>query len=159
MINKAWRSLPSAVEEHYWGKFGTRPYAHNEAQRGPGTSFENGNYLGVSWWWREIEIPKFKAGQRVIVSIRSARLRSEVYCNGKLCGYTIMTELPFQADLTGCREAGTESHNVRSLHAKDKAIRVASPHRFASFGQNLNLGTKSWHQPQSMKRPSGSYKS
>jgi hypothetical protein len=27
-------TLPSMVEEHYWGKFDTRPYAHNEAQRG-----------------------------------------------------------------------------------------------------------------------------
>src|SRR5271168_5417390 len=32
-------TLPSTVEEHFWGSFGTRPYAHNEAQRGPGTSF------------------------------------------------------------------------------------------------------------------------
>src|SRR5580692_721165 len=52
-------TLPSTVEEHYWGAFGTRPYAHNEAQRGPGTSFQNGNYLGVSWWWRTVQIPKF----------------------------------------------------------------------------------------------------
>jgi beta-galactosidase len=102
-------TLPTTVEEHYWGKFGTRPYAYNEAQRGPGTTFQNGNYLGVSWWWHEIQIPKFKAGQRVIVSIRGARLRSEVYCNGKLCGYTIMTELPFQADLTEAVKPGQKA--------------------------------------------------
>src|ERR1700677_1613821 len=63
-------TLPSTVEEHYWGKFGTRPYTKNEAQRGAGTSFPNGNYLGVSWWWREITVPKFKRGQRVVVSFR-----------------------------------------------------------------------------------------
>jgi beta-galactosidase len=111
-------TLPTTVEEHFWGRFGTRPYAHNEAQRGPGTSFENGNYLGVSWWWREIEIPKFKKGQRVIVSIRGARLRSEVYCNGKLCGYTIMSELPFQADLTGAVKPGQKAQI---------AIRITNP--------------------------------
>ena len=111
-------TLPTTVEEHFWGKFGTRPYAHNEAQRGPGTSFENGNYLGVSWWWREIEIPKFKSGQRVIVSIRGARLRSEVYCNGKLCGYSIMTELPFQADLTDAVKPGEKTK---------LAIRITNP--------------------------------
>jgi len=111
-------TLPTTVEEHFWGKFGTRPYAHNEAQRGPGTSFENGNYLGVSWWWREIQIPKFKAGQRVIVSIRGARLRSEVYCNGKLCGYTIMTELPFKADLTEAVKPGQKAQI---------AIRITNP--------------------------------
>jgi hypothetical protein len=111
-------TLPSTVEEHYWGKFGTRPYAKNEAQKGAQTSFPNGNYLGVSWWWREIEIPKFKAGQRVIVSIRGARLRSEVYCNGKLCGYSIMTELPFQADLTNAVKPGQKTQ---------LAIRITNP--------------------------------
>lgn len=54
-------TLPTTVEEHYWGKFGTRPYTKNEAQRGAGTTFQNGNYLGVSWWWREISVPKFKS--------------------------------------------------------------------------------------------------
>ncbi len=111
-------TLPSTVEEHFWGAFGTRPYAHDEAQRGPGTSFANGNYLGVSWWWREIEIPKFKVGQRVIVSIRGARLRSEVYCNGKLCGYSIMTELPLEADLTDAVKPGQKAQ---------LAIRITNP--------------------------------
>ena len=111
-------TLPTTVEEHYWGSFGIRPYAHNEAQRGPGTSFGTGNYLGVSWWWREIDIPKFKAGQRVIVSIRGARLRSEVYCNGKLCGYSIMTELPFQADLTDAVKPGQKAQ---------LALRITNP--------------------------------
>jgi beta-galactosidase len=99
-------TLPTTVEEHYWGKFGTRPYSNFEAQRGPGTSFPNGNYLGVSWWWRQIQVPDFKPGQRVTVSFRGARLRAEVYCNGKLCGYTIMTELPFTADLTNAVKPG-----------------------------------------------------
>jgi hypothetical protein len=111
-------TLPSTVEEHYWGKFGTRPYTKHEAQRGAGTSFGNGNYLGVSWWWREITIPKFKHGQRVVVSFRGARLRAEVYCNGKLCGYTIMTELPFQADITGAIKPGRQAQ---------LAVRITNP--------------------------------
>lgn len=111
-------TLPSTVEEHFWGKFGARPYAPNEAQKGPKTSFPNGNYLGVSWWWREIQIPKFKKGQRVVISFRGARLRAEVYCNGKLCGYTIMTESPFQADLTDA---------VKSEQKAQLAIRITNP--------------------------------
>jgi len=99
-------TLPSTVEEHYWGKFGRRPYTKNETQRGAGTSFGNGNYLGVSWWWRSVQVPKFKPGQHITVSFRGARLRSEVYCNGKLCGYTIMGELPFQADITNAVKPG-----------------------------------------------------
>lgn len=113
-------TLPSTVEEHFWGKLngGPRPYAKNEAQKGPQTSFPNGNYLGVSWWWKQIQVPDFKPGQRVIVSFRGARLRAEVYCNGKLCGYTIMTELPFTADLTDAVKAGQPAQ---------LAIRITNP--------------------------------
>jgi hypothetical protein len=106
------------VEEHYWGKFGTRPYNKHEAQRGAGTSFPNGNYLGVSWWWRDIQVPDFKPGQHIVVSFRGARLRAEVYCNGKLCGYTIMTELPFQADLTDAVKPGQKTQ---------LAVRITNP--------------------------------
>ncbi len=111
-------ALPTTVEEHYWGKFGTRPYSQYEAQKGPQTSFPNGNYLGVSWWWRQIRVPEFKAGQRVVVSFRGARLRSEVYCNQKLCGYSIMTELPFTADITDAVKAG---------QAAQLAVRITNP--------------------------------
>jgi hypothetical protein len=111
-------TLPTTVEEHYWGKFGTRPYGRHEAQRGAQTSFPNGNYLGVSWWWREVRVPKFKKGQRVVVSFRGARLRAEVYCNGKLCGYTIMTELPFTADLTDAVKPGQPAQ---------LAVRITNP--------------------------------
>jgi len=113
-------TLPSTVEEHFWGKLngGPRLYAKNEAQKGPQTSFPNGNYLGVSWWWRQIQVPDFKPGQRVVVSFRGARLRAEVYCNGKLCGYTIMTELPFTADLTDAVKPGQPAQ---------LAIRITNP--------------------------------
>jgi beta-galactosidase len=111
-------TLPSTVEEHYWGKFGRRPYTKNEAQRGKGTAFGNGNYLGVSWWWRSIQVPQIKAGQHIVVSFRGARLRSEVYCNGKLCGYTIMSELPFQADITDAVKPGQTAQ---------LAVRITNP--------------------------------
>src|SRR5882762_2304400 len=70
-------TLPSTVEEHYWGKMGLRPYGKFETQKGPDTSFPNGAYQGVSWWWREIDVPQLKPGQRLLVSFRGARLRSE----------------------------------------------------------------------------------
>src|ERR1700722_6383891 len=111
-------TLPSTVEEHDWGKLALRPYAKNEAQAGPRTDLPNGNYLGVSWWWREISAPRFKPGQRVIVSFRGGRLRREVYCNQKLCGYTIMTELPFTADITDAVESGQPAQ---------LAIRITNP--------------------------------
>jgi beta-galactosidase len=111
-------TLPTTVEEHYWGKFGLRPYSNFEAQKGPKTSFPNGNFLGVSWWWRQIDVPNFKPDQRLVVSFRGARLRAEVYCNGKLCGYTIMTELPFTADITDAVKPGQPAQ---------LAIRITNP--------------------------------
>lgn len=111
-------TLPTTVEEHYWGKLGTRPYNHYEAQRGPDTSFPNGNYLGVSWWWRKFQVPSFKPGQRVVVSFRGARLRAEVYCNHKLVAYTIMGELPFEADVTGAVKPGQPA---------ELAVRITNP--------------------------------
>ncbi len=110
--------LPTTVEEHYWGKLGTRPYGPHEAQRGAITSFKNGNYLGVSWWWRNIQVPKFKPGQRVTLSFRGARLRAEVYCNHRLVAYTIMGELPFEADLTKEVKPGQEAQI---------AVRITNP--------------------------------
>ena len=102
-------TLPTTVEEHYWGKLGLRPYTKFESQRASSSDLRIGNYLGISWWWREIRVPKFQPGQRVVASFRGARLRAEVYCNGKLCGYSIMGELPFKADLTGAVEPGKKA--------------------------------------------------
>jgi len=111
-------TLPTTVEEHYWGKLGLRPYSPYEAQRGKDTSFPVGNYLGVSWWWRTISVPKFQPGQRVVISFRGARLRSEVYCNQHLSGYTIMGELPFEADVTD---------SVRPGSTAQLALRITNP--------------------------------
>lgn len=112
-------TLPSTVEEHYWGKFGFRPYTRDVAAIFSGDkTYQNGDYQGVSWWWRTIQAPVLKPGQRLILHIRGARLRTEVYCNGKLCGYTIMTELPFDSDLTDA---------VRPGQPAQVALRITSP--------------------------------
>jgi hypothetical protein len=94
-------SLPSTVEQHYWGKFGARPYTQNEFTYAASDPVpRNGAYRGVSWWWREIEIPAAFRGRRLILTIRGARLRAEVYLNRKLVGYSIIEELPFDCDVT-----------------------------------------------------------
>jgi len=112
-------TLPTTVEEHYWGKFHPRPYVFAVASiSGHDPSEVNGSYQGVSWWWRTISAPRLKPGQRLVVHIRGARLRSEVYCNGKLCGYSIMTELPYGADITDAIQAGQPT---------TLAIRITNP--------------------------------
>jgi beta-galactosidase len=94
---------------------------------------QNGAYFGVSWWHRPIDIPASMRGKRIFLHIRSARLRAEVYLNGKLCGYSIMEELPFEADLTHAANPGGENH---------LAIRITNP--FGRFdwvdGSNAKWG-------------------
>ncbi len=102
-------TLPSTVEEHFWGKtaIGERPYAAGEYfywHSDPGV--KNGNYLGVSWWSREFSAPTLKPGQRLVINFRGARLRAEVYVNHQLVGYNLITEVPFTADVTGAVKTG-----------------------------------------------------
>ena len=50
-------TLPTTVEQHHWGKFGSRPYTPDEYRYAADDPIpQNGAYLGVSWWGREIHI-------------------------------------------------------------------------------------------------------
>ncbi|MFP1133382.1 sugar-binding domain-containing protein, partial [Asticcacaulis sp. W401b] len=79
---------------------------------------QNGAYRGVSWWWREITIPASAKDQRVLLHIRGARLRAEVFLNEKLVGYSILSEQPFDCDLTGAMAPGGTNR---------LAIRITNP--------------------------------
>jgi hypothetical protein len=123
-------TLPGTVEQHFWGKFGAgpasgdqpgkpRPYTPDEYRYAADDPVpQNGAYFGVSWWWREIEIPASMAGKRIFLHVRGAHLRAEVYLNQKLVGYSIMEELPFEAELTHAATPGGK--NVL-------AIRITNP--------------------------------
>ena len=96
-------SLPSTVEEHFWG----RPPAGVPAGSAP-TDIVNarGNYLGVSWWYRPFTAPALRPGERLVFSFPGARLRAEVYVNGHLVGYDLVGETPFTADATRALKPG-----------------------------------------------------
>ena len=111
-------SLPSTVEEHYWGVNGFRKYQDEYFYETQDTVPKNGNYLGVSWWWKEISIPKSFAGKHVKLFIRGARLRAEVYLNQKLIGYNIITEGSFDCDASSAGKPGGK--NIL-------AIRITNP--------------------------------
>lgn len=111
--------LPSTVEQHDWGKFGLRPYASDEYRYADeDTVPQNGVYVGVSWWVKDIDIPAAAAGKRVMLNIRAARLRAEVFLNEKLVGYSILAELPFSCDVTGAMRPGKPNR---------LAIRITNP--------------------------------
>jgi len=111
--------LPTTVEEHFWGRFSTRPYGPDEYRYAEDDDVPRyGAYKGVSWWTRTIDIPASAKGRRVLLNIRGARLRAEVFLNEVLVGYSIMSELPISCDLTEAMRPG---------EANRLAIRITNP--------------------------------
>jgi beta-galactosidase len=135
--------LPSTVEQHYWGKFGAgsdgkpRPYTPDEYRYAAGVKRAdnddpvpmNGAYFGVSWWYRQVEIPAAMQGKRIFLHVRGAHLRAEVYLNERLVGYSIMEELPFECDLTAAAKPGGENW---------LAIRITNPFGRFDWVDGLN---------------------
>jgi hypothetical protein len=112
-------TLPSTVEEHYWGKFGLRPYTRYEyTYGGRDPEVRNGNYEGVSWWWRTVDVPASFAGKLVWLYVRGARQRAEIYVNHQLVGYNIIEETSFDCDISKALLPGK---------ANQIAIRITNP--------------------------------
>ncbi len=93
-------TLPSTVEEHFWGEAGRRPYRDEYWFERTDRDVLNGQYQGVSWWWKEISVPPRFAGKIVRLRVRGARLRAEVFLNGRLVGYDILGETSFACDVS-----------------------------------------------------------
>ena len=110
--------LPSTVEQHFWGKFGFRPYQNEYLYEGEDHQVQNGNYKGVSWWWTPVIVPASFAGKTTILHIRGARQRAEVYLNQTLVGYSLVSETGFDCDV---------SRAVRPGQVNQLAIRITNP--------------------------------
>ncbi|HWB83955.1 MAG TPA: hypothetical protein VG675_07425 [Bryobacteraceae bacterium] len=106
-------TLPATVEQYHWGITGFRPYHDEYRFETADPEVKNGAYYGVSWWWREIDIPASFTGRRIFLHVRAARQRAEVYLNRKLIGYSIMEELPFECDATSAAKAGKNILAIR----------------------------------------------
>jgi beta-galactosidase len=146
-------TLPTTVEQHFWGPRGTRPYTPDEYRYAADDPIpQNGAYFGVSWWHRTIDIPATMRGQRIFLHIRGARLRAEVYLNKKLVGYSIMEELPFECDLTHAADPGglnliairiTNPFGrydwVDGLNAQWGAVKLYRSHGFAGLDRGMTI--------------------
>jgi hypothetical protein len=146
-------TLPTTVEQHHWGKFGQRPYTPEEYRYAADDPIpQNGAYLGVSWWGKEIHIPADWKGKHIFLHIRGARLRAEVFLNRKLVGYSIMEELPFECDLTHAADPGgfnlmairlTNPFGrydwVDGLNAQWGAVKLYRSHGFAGLDRGMTL--------------------
>ncbi|MGD0444779.1 MAG: glycoside hydrolase family 2 TIM barrel-domain containing protein [Edaphobacter sp.] len=146
-------TLPTTVEQHYWGKFSSRPYTPDEYRYAADDPIpQNGAYLGVSWWGKQIHIPSEWKGKRIFLHIRGARLRAEVFLNKKLVGYSIMEELPFECDLTHAADPGgfnlmairlTNPFGrydwVDGLNAQWGAVKLYRSHGFAGLDRGMTI--------------------
>jgi hypothetical protein len=111
-------TLPTTVEQHFWGVGGLRPYRGEYIYEGDDPQPLNGNYEGVSWWWRTVQIPAGFAGKTVILHIRAAKQRAEVFVNRRFVGYSLVAETAFDCDITNAVVPG-QSNTI--------AIRITNP--------------------------------
>ena len=81
-------SVPGTVEEHYWGDIGGA------------VQDTNGNYVGVSWWSKKFHLDENLKGKRITLAFQSVNLRAEVFVNGKLVGYDVIGNTPFEVNAT-----------------------------------------------------------
>jgi len=84
-------AIPASVEEYFSG--GTNTWS----------------YHGVSWFWCDVKIPSDWNGKAVRLEVEKARMRAEIYVNGKLAGYDLVAETPFEANLSAFLKYGEKN--------------------------------------------------
>ncbi|MBE6280540.1 MAG: glycoside hydrolase family 2 [Bacteroides sp.] len=80
----------------------------------PGTAEEylqtipgpEGDILGVTWWTREVDIPHFKKGQKVVLRFSAIRLRAEIFINRQLADCQVIDNVAFETDITPFVKSG-----------------------------------------------------
>lgn len=93
-------NVPGTVEEYFWDAVSGKGEGRNTS----------GDYVGVSWWGRSFTVPAEAKGKRIkLFFTEGARLRSEVYVNRKLVGYTLQGQLPFEVDVTEAVHYGADN--------------------------------------------------
>ncbi len=76
------------------------------------------DFKGVSWWFTTVSVPGNLKGRRAMLHFESVRMRAEVYLDGRLVGYDIIGESPFDVDITDALVPG-KTHTL--------AVRVTNP--------------------------------
>lgn len=74
--------------------------------------------VGVSWWYRTVDIPTGLEGKTFLLDFESTRYRAEVYINRKLVAYNLVEGTPFTVNLTGLVKEGEKAQ---------LAVRITSP--------------------------------
>lgn len=107
-------SVPGTVEEYH------------QKISGP-----DGDLLGVSWWFRTVDLPAIPKGHRVILRFDSIRQRAEIFINHRLAGYDVVGNSPIEVDISKFIAAGGRC---------EIAVRVTDP-----------AGNFDWRDSQAMR--------
>ena len=97
--------LPATVEGELWGWNGQ-------------TYGVTGNYVGVSWFRTQVEVPAAWTGKRVTLQFDAVRFRAEVFVNRQLVGYDLVNSTPFEVDITPHVKLGQQN---------EIAVRITDP--------------------------------
>ena len=97
--------LPATVEQYFWG--------YNGSKFGV-----TGNYVGISWFTTQVNVPAEMKGKRIFLNVGSVRFRAEIFVNRKLVGYDVINSTPFQLDITDAVIPG---------QANEIAFRITDP--------------------------------
>ncbi len=118
-------SVPGTVEQYLWGK-DVDPALESW-----------GDYIGVSWWWREITVPSRAAEKRVFLDFESVNMRAEIFIDEQLVGYDCVGNTPFSVEVTDFVKPGK---------AQRLAVRITKPGGFQSWSDNPTIvwGAEFW---------------
>lgn len=99
------------------------------------------NYDGVAWYWRNVAVPEFTAGQSVLLRFRAAATGTRIWIDGVEAGRHIGPWTPFTLDVTGLVTAGRTARIVVRLdemvgHNTQGFLPIVTPH-FAGLWQGV----------------------
>ncbi|MHC5211469.1 MAG: PA14 domain-containing protein [Planctomycetota bacterium] len=136
-------SVPGTVEQHTWAQVG--------------------DFRGVSWWWRTVDVPAGALeqaadggpGRRALLRLDAVRLRAEVFWNERLVGYDAVGNTPFEVDVTDALRPGPnvlavrvtdpggnfdwKDHEAHTWGAADDAQTIPASHGFGGVTGPVRL--------------------
>jgi beta-galactosidase len=108
-------------------------------------------YHGVSWFWKNIDVPQEWIGKKIFLKVNQYRHRIEILINQKLAGYDLIALAPYEVEVSKFLKAGknqiafriTNPGGVRGWEdfylIKWGNYRIPATHDFCGIGGDISL--------------------
>jgi hypothetical protein len=125
-------TVPSTVESWYWDTISDAVVAASDFRKKERKKWatQDGDYRGVSWWFRKIDIPANAKGKVLRLKFEANRFRSEIFINNKLVGYDVIHNTPFEVDI---------SKHVNYGEINQLAVRITDAHGNFAWTDHFTL--------------------